>query len=180
LWINITNKEDDATGTIFPIGATIGKALFAGWALTDGLLTSSWSTIGHFPNYQTHSLSLHYHKVPPCNFKPRSAAPVTGYPRIVDGRKSYWYSFESGSGENHRALFFDQGTDCDAAFYSTRFKELKLKPARGSMWNIISNRELLDCGVNAERRTESCPHNAFVQTSLNRMLIELQLARAKQ
>jgi hypothetical protein len=146
---------------------------------------SSLFTIGHYSKYQTHRLEFGQYEAPCEGPHPAIDVPFEGYPRILNNRVSLWYKLNSGENGNFRSIFYGNGTDCDAAYYWTKLSTIDragkaLHPVQGSMWNIVSNAELIDCGANAKRKPSFCRHNAFVQTSLIRMLIELQAARARQ
>jgi len=186
LWINITNEIDFATGRLFLVAATVGKLLAFGYGISDKTLSiSSVYTIGHYREYQTHRLEFGKYEAPCKGPNPRVDVSFTDYPPVLSDRTSLWYKINSSEKGNVRSIFFGDGTDCDAAYYWTKLSRVDksgkaLHAVQGSIRNIVSDADIIDCGVNARPRPNFCTHNAFVQTSLIRMLIELQVARARQ
>ena len=181
LWLNFTSKDDSATGIIFSTAASIGKSLGFGYGITDNFLTSSSRrTIGHFRPYVTHRLEIKYFDAQ-CS-KPVQSPVPRGYPPVADPRTSMWYSIDAGAMQNWRALYFGDAEDCSGAYYATQLsltseEGARFRRATADMWNVIGDKDIIDCGENAGRKGSTCLHNAFLQTSLNRMVLEFQRAR---
>jgi hypothetical protein len=58
-WINITSKDDEATGSIFSAAASLGRLVGIGVGVTDHFFRrSSYQAIGHYRPYQTHRLGI--------------------------------------------------------------------------------------------------------------------------
>lgn len=63
-WINITSKDDWATGTMFRIASTVGVPALVGIGLNDTLFSPArGKAIGHFAPYQTHQLFIEHQMV---------------------------------------------------------------------------------------------------------------------
>ncbi|NEV01062.1 hypothetical protein [Bradyrhizobium uaiense] len=187
-WINVTSKDDWATGRIFPLAASFGRILGFGRGVSDHIADiRGYLTIGHYRAFQTHRLELTHFQAPDCD--PRSGtnagAHVVGHPDPFMGRTTNWYRLDGDEKSNYRAVYFgcepDRaipgcGTDCSAAHYYSRLSIAEAPHKRfhqvsGSMWNLVTDENLIEGDEKHRGRYSS--HTAFVQTALNRMLIEL-------
>jgi pimeloyl-ACP methyl ester carboxylesterase len=204
-WITLTSKDDSATGNIFTMAASLGRATFVARGITDKVFAASaYSAIGHFRPYQTHRLDFRHVSASndlcrdtakcltvgpyrPGN-KPCSLANTPEHLELFRdpppaGRQTSWYRIPPAAAEARRPLFFLEGTDCSSKFYFTTLSTVSpegepLHPVPGRLWNVVTDRAFIDAlsPEIGDRATSFARHNAFVQTSLMRMLLELLFA----
>jgi pimeloyl-ACP methyl ester carboxylesterase len=197
LLLRFTSAAGPATKSYFFWASTLGKVLGLGYGITDSFWSwsgSPRSTIGHYRPYQTHRIEFEYFTPrsraekafldPKQKHKPIRTPPFADYPKIPDGRSSHWFVFDGDKASNERAPYFDKAEDATGAYYTLKLSKvdnegIPYHVAPSEVWNIVGNSDLSDCGVNAVRKASTCPHNAFIQTSLTRMLIEFHSARAR-
>lgn len=183
-WINLTSKDDPATGFAFRVAASLGRAALVGWGVSDKVFArSAYSAIGHFRPYQTHSLALRH---VPSEDKPCSdsvncidhcpLARTTENEKLFlppVGRQTLWYE----TADNPRPLKYLAGAGCSSKFYFTTLTAAS-HPVPGRLWNIATDRNMIDVQPSEDgKRATFARHNAFVQTSLVRMLIEMLFAK---
>ncbi|AOO82982.1 hypothetical protein [Bosea vaviloviae] len=195
-WVNFTSTDDYATGIVFSTAATIGRVAIFGYGVTDRVLSASgYQAIGHYRPYVTHRLAIDHFKAQekpglglvavtqrgwpgPCHV----ALGEETYPPVLDGRRTDWFRIPTGVKTARKAVWFGgRETECVSRHYvstlSTGGDEGRdLHSVPGRMWNVTGDRNLVDAeGLND---TSTPLHNAFVQTLLTRMLLELTFAQA--
>lgn len=163
--IIITNENDNATNGIFSTAASIGRVLGFGWGITNKVFTSSaYSAIGHYEPYQTHRLNIEYEGSKPCS--------------NYEGRNTGWYKIDADGKYTAHTICYDDGEGNHKTYEkytSTLTGGEGFHNPPGSLWNIVTDNNTLY--GDKEHQAAFIAHNAFVQTNLNRMLIELLFSR---
>lgn len=168
-WINVTSSDDKVTGRVFPLGASLGRAVGIGAGFTDKIFArSAYSTIGHFADYRTHILKMPYFHAEAkcsaqscieydgCRIPARQNGldasgyfgPLTSHPP----RKTNWFLSENGE---KTPLFYDNA-NCDAKFHFIDLERLSTRysrtPASRWMWNVYTDRQGIDVGHDDARK----------------------------
>lgn len=165
-WINITSMDDRATGIVFSLASTIGRLIpKIGYGLTDAIDGGrGFHAIGHYEPYVTHRLKIVHLEDSPYGPSP-------------ENRRTTWYDFplannkEGDAAPKYPVLWFNSIPPYQR--YSIELSKGEKTPP-GRMWNVSTDSDVI--GGDGLLKISTPNHNAFVQTSLNRMLLELTLA----
>jgi hypothetical protein len=183
-WINLTSKDDPATGFAFRVAASLGRPALVGWGVSNKVFArSAYSAIGHFRPYQTHFLTLKH--VPSKDEACSDSVNCVDHCPLMRtaeneklflppaGRQTLWYE----TADNPRPMKYLAGAGCSSKFYFTTLTTAS-HPVPGRLWNIATDRNMIDVQPSKDgKKAAFARHNAFVQTSLVRMLIELLFAK---
>lgn len=166
LWLNLTSKDDKATSKIFP------AARFIGQNLSDNSHSGKHQTIGHYMPYLSHELTVinRMDKKPECDFINAN---------LILKNNTPWFEIPlpDGNGCATRHLYeYKEFKEVDGRYYTTVLRHLdenKEKPL-GYMWNFRVDKSVIDYSYKEAKISKSSgAHNAFVQTTLGRMLDEM-------
>lgn len=185
VWINLTSKDDDATSKYLP------KARLLGLNITDNPSSGNFKTIGHDMKYLSYELTVNngntlYDKTV-CNF-------INGQPISKEYRESkknkheYWFEIPTRNANHDNKNLAEKFKDtCDQTRYLyknekyNRYHTIVLQPLYennykplGFMWNFRIDKSVMEHSDKEKENNKSLGvHNAFVQTTLGRMLDDM-------
>ncbi|QOD13173.1 hypothetical protein IEE84_02415 [Psychrobacter sp. 28M-43] len=171
LWINLTSKDDDTVKKIFP------NARFLLQDLSGKPYSGVNDTIGHYMPYLSHEVTVHnkIDKNAECNF--------INEEQILNNEKP-WFEIPVRVGEEvvcaTRHLYLNkQSRNNESRYYTTVLRPLYENPTKiternlGYMWNFRVDESLIDHSDLEKEHSKNGKHNAFVQTTLGRMLDDM-------
>lgn len=164
LWLNMTSKDDKATSKIFP------AARFIGLNVSDTSHSDKYQTIGHYIPYLSHEITVvsGFDKKPECNFI---------YPTLVLKSNTPWFQLPPRDGCATRHLYeYKDFQEADGRYYTTVLRPLYENPEKPLwyMWNFRTDSSVIDYSIDEAKINKSYgKHNAFVQTTLGRMLDDM-------
>ena len=178
-WINVTSKDDSATRKIYPLAKSFGLANSC-----NNNSAASKATIGHYPDYLTHSLTFRDIADEKPFPKTQTDAINSGlpsmpprFPPLLDK------SFEFKNVNQNLVLAYPM-RDVKATasslrsydFRSTAFYEANLIPMSPVMfpprlWNVQTDRDTIDLSEGGG--TISALHSGIISTNLTRFLVDL-------
>lgn len=170
LWINLTSKDDKSVSKVFPAARLIGMNL------SDNPNSGKKEVIGHYMPYLSHEVTTinEFDYKPECNFTDPEAILKTNTP---------WFKLPPNHDDHvvcatrhlyeYPDFYVDYG---HSQYYTTILRPLyenRYKP-QGYLWNFRVDSSLIDFSSNEAKINHSYRfHNAFVQTTLGRMLDEM-------
>ncbi|MFW2082989.1 hypothetical protein ACNPQK_18710 [Acinetobacter guillouiae] len=165
LWLNLTSKDDWSTARLFP------SARFIGQNVTDDPISGKKQTIGHYIPYLSHEVTVVYgfDTKPKCNFI---------NPEEIIQNNVPWFKIPSKVKDAcaTRHLYVYPDFDVKGKYYTSVLRPLDESPNRplGFLWNFRVDSSIIDYSLDeAKINKSSGVHNAFVQTTLGRMLDEM-------
>lgn len=185
-WINITSRDDWATGMLFELASTpLSRLLPSGHDINDTIFSpATGRSIGHYAPYQNFQLSICYEGDGNSCAAEAKFASCQAPTRQQFRSATDWYLLPSDGGNACHYLcsaFGDSNKKCDSRQYLiSLIRHDQERPAyhaiSGKMWNIVTDLKVI--GPDQDYKNQSAiAHNAFDQTNLVRMLVELTLAR---
>lgn len=172
LWLNLTSKDDDATSKLFPAARFIGKNV------SDNPNSGKHQTVGHYLPYLSHEVTVIYglDQKLECNFV---------YPDSILKNNTPWFKIPSRSPYTCGTRHLYEYTDfpIESRYYTTILRPLFENPDKplGFMWNFRADKSVIDYSeAEAKISKSSGTHNAFVQTTLGRMLDDMLFTAPKK
>lgn len=185
VWINLTSEDDTATSKYFNAASRLGLKI------TDSPSSRNFKTIGHDMKYLSYEFTVNngdtlYNKTV-CNF-------INGKPISKEDQESkknkhkYWFEIPSRNanhGNKNPAENFKNTCDQTRYLYKneeySRYHTSVLQPLYqnnykplGFMWNFRVDKSVIGHSDKEKKINKSSGvHNAFVQTTLGRMLDDM-------
>lgn len=185
-WINITSRDDWATRLLYPLASTpLSRLLGIGRGLNDTLTSRATGTsIGHYEPYQNFQLSICYEGSANSCTSNMLIAGCKAPPHQTKRLPTNWFRLGAGDDSSCQYMCYSFGSadsSCSSSQYLVTLmrhndEKQQLREPSGTMWNVYTDVDVI--GPNEDYRNQSAEvHNAFDQTNLGRMLVELTLAR---
>ena len=166
-WINITSRDDTATGLIFSFSSYLNFYLSFAEGITDGYLGGSHHyAIGHYNKYITHNI-----KITSEDNNTKSGGKYG--PLSAQYRKTDWYKINScADTKTSYAHYFIEGNTSN--LYEIKFSKNKNNVSDNEFpirfLNISTDKDVI--GSESEDDIKS-NHNFYIQTIADRLLDEL-------